>query len=604
MREETKTGLGVLEAALLLGLLGDALLRATPWGLNVLLWAGALAAAMLALRRRKGGALKADAGGDEPGGRWLLPAALAFAAAFAWRDSLTLKALDFLALMGLLALASARMRGLRVRLAGLTQYALAAATAAFDAVFGALALVFGDISWREMPRKGRAGHALAAARGLAIALPLLLVFGALFAAADAVFADIARNTLRLDAEQLLTHAFLATFVAWLTAGFLRGMFLGSDAPFHRPGKVLAGAAQISRGAANVLKLLKSSTGRTAPHTDDPSPPPSVTADAAEEEKGDDQKSTPPPAQATADTAPAAPSTTTAAGRVPGDTARGDGEGRGARLFSLGVVEVGVVLGLIDLLFLAFVLVQVRYFFGGAGWVAETAGLTYAEYARSGFFELVWVAALALPLLLALHWLLRKENSSHESLFRWLAGVLLALLCVVMLSALRRMRLYQGEYGLTELRVYTTAFMLWLALVFVWFALTVLRGRRERFACGALVAGLCVVGALHALNPDALIVRANAAHAAARGRAFDACYATSLSADAVPALVEALPAMSAGGRSLVAARVLGELTPREGADWRTWSWSRRQARRAARDNSPELLAAGAVAGDTPRCGYFD
>ena len=49
--------------------------------------------------------------------------------------------------------------------------------------------------------------------------------------------------------------------------------------------------------------------------------------------------------------------------------------------SLGIVEVGTVLGLLGLLFLAFVAVQVRYLFGGAERVVSTAGMTYAEYAR-------------------------------------------------------------------------------------------------------------------------------------------------------------------------------------------------------------------------------
>ena len=73
-----------------------------------------------------------------------------------------------------------------------------------------------------------------------------------------------------------------------------------------------------------------------------------------------------------------------------------------------------------------------------------------------------------------------------------------------------MRLYTETYGLTELRLYTTAFMGWLALVFLWFVATVLRERRELFAFGALVGGFAVISAAQLANPDALIVRANAA----------------------------------------------------------------------------------------------
>src|SRR3712207_9305529 len=123
------------------------------------------------------------------------------------------------------------------------------------------------------------------------------------------------------------------------------------------------------------------------------------------------------------------------------------------LFPYTTLFRSIVLGLLDLLFLTFVVIQVRYLFGGAARVAATAGLTYAEYARRGFFELVTVTALALPLLLIAHWLLRTETRAHERLFKALARIMVVLLFVVVASALQRMYLYQQEFGLTELRLY-------------------------------------------------------------------------------------------------------------------------------------------------------
>jgi hypothetical protein len=110
-------------------------------------------------------------------------------------------------------------------------------------------------------------------------------------------------------------------------------------------------------------------------------------------------------------------------------------------------------------------------------VQVVPGLTYAEYARQGFFELVAVAALVLLLLLVAHELLRRHTVSpgQQWLFRALAGGQIVLLYVIMASAGQRMRLYQEAFGLTELRLYATAFMLWLAAVFAWFTVTVLRG---------------------------------------------------------------------------------------------------------------------------------
>lgn len=257
-----------------------------------------------------------------------------------------------------------------------------------------------------------------------------------------------------------------------------------------------------------------------------------------------------------------------------------------RLFSLGIVEIGIVLGLLDLLFLAFVAVQIRYLFGGAPLVGITPGLGYAEYARHGFFELVAVAALVLPLLLAAHWLLKKEQPAHERLFRALAGVQIVLLFVIMASALERMRLYTEQFGLTEQRLYATAFMAWLAVVFVWFVFTVLRGRRQRFAFGAMLAGFLLIGMLQVLNPDALIARTNMERAR-QGQRFDARYVTHLSADAVPGLLPHLEALKPQDSRTIARRILKQWPAGKRADWRVWNWGRARAAEAVESHRATL-----------------
>jgi hypothetical protein len=257
-------------------------------------------------------------------------------------------------------------------------------------------------------------------------------------------------------------------------------------------------------------------------------------------------------------------------------------------FSLGTIEGAVALGALDLLFLAFVVVQVRYFFGGSTLVQATTGMTYAEYARRGFFELLAVAALVLPLLLLLHWLMAQRGPTREGVFRALAGVQILLLFVIVASALQRMRLYRAEYGLTEQRLYASAFMGWLVVVFVWFAMTVLSGRRERFAFGAVLAGFSLVIVLQALNPDALIARTNLARAKA-GRTFDARYATRLSADAVPELVAALPDLNSQDRCAVASGILKRWALPPSPDWRAWSWSRARAAQVVREHEASLKA---------------
>ena len=149
-----------------------------------------------------------------------------------------------------------------------------------------------------------------------------------------------------------------------------------------------------------------------------------------------------------------------------------------------------------------------------------------------------------------------------------------------------MLLYQSAYGLTEMRLYTTAFMIWLAIVLLWFSLTVLRERRTVFTTGAVLAGFGVIAAVNLVNPDALVARVNVSRAL-HGEEFDAAYTASLSGDAVPLLVAALPRLDSEHRCRAAARVLERWTDSPPADWRTWSLGRTRGRHAVRDARAQL-----------------
>jgi hypothetical protein len=255
-----------------------------------------------------------------------------------------------------------------------------------------------------------------------------------------------------------------------------------------------------------------------------------------------------------------------------------------------VVPLATALGLLNFLFLLFVVVQLRYFFGGTALVEATSGLTYASYARQGFFQLVAASGLVLPILLGADHLVRGGTAAQMRVFQQLGGLLLVLLAVIMASALARMRLYVAEFGLSADRLYATAFMILLIGMFAWFAWTILRGARHRFAFGAFMQGLAVLAGLHVLNPDAFIVKTNLNRPVAE-RPFDARYATTLGGDAVPVLLDALPRLNLEDRCIVVSRLLSRWVDGENAsaDWRTWNWSRARARRLLREQAGALRA---------------
>jgi len=205
-------------------------------------------------------------------------------------------------------------------------------------------------------------------------------------------------------------------------------------------------------------------------------------------------------------------------------------------FSLGYIETTTLLITVNLLFLLFVTIQFAYLFGGVAYL-QVENFSYADYARRGFFELLAVAILSLGLILGLNWLARRESKRQIKLFNWLSTFLVGFVLVMLASAFQRMKLYETEFGYTELRLLVYVFIVWLAVLLVWFIYTLWR-RPDRFAIGVFLAALGFLITLNLLNPDAFIARQNLNRYVATGN-LDAIYLTSLSDDAVPQIVRAL-----------------------------------------------------------------
>jgi hypothetical protein len=258
-----------------------------------------------------------------------------------------------------------------------------------------------------------------------------------------------------------------------------------------------------------------------------------------------------------------------------------------RRISLGATEIAILLGSLDVLFGTFVVLQVSYFFGGHAAILGTPSLTYAEYARRGFFELIAVAALSLPLLVAADWLFHAEHTRERRLIRALSIVIVALLSVMLASAMHRLLLYMEAYGLTTPRVHAAAILIWIALTLLLFCATVLRGKRDLFPYAIMVSGFVVLIGMNAVNPDALVARVNMSRMLIDGK-FDSKYTFRLSADAVPVFLEAISAMGAEHRSALAERLLQQYaSPAQGEDIRTWNAARARAASLVRGREPEL-----------------
>jgi hypothetical protein len=241
----------------------------------------------------------------------------------------------------------------------------------------------------------------------------------------------------------------------------------------------------------------------------------------------------------------------------------EGKGEGTAFRFLGWTEALTVLVTVDLLFGGFMLVQGVYFFGGLDGLARS-GLSYAEYARKGFFELLTVACLTLAMLWVLSIVSRREGTVQVRLFNLANGVMVALVLGMLASAFQRMWLYEQAYGFTQLRIYTHSFMVWLALVLLLFVVALLAARPKLFSYGSYSSALAYLALLSIANPDAFIVQANIARHLQNPAAplhierdffaysdeVDLYYLTELSSDATPALVAALPLLRPEERAVI------------------------------------------------------
>ena len=230
---------------------------------------------------------------------------------------------------------------------------------------------------------------------------------------------------------------------------------------------------------------------------------------------------------------------------------------------------------LNLLFATFVGMQLTVLFGSTDWVASATGLTYAEYARSGFFQLVIVSVFVLAIVAVASGVVELKGVDRW-LMAGLLGVLCALTMVILFSALHRLDLYAEVYGLSRLRASVEATVWWLGGIFVLVLIAGAvrltgRGHARWLPRTVVLMTSAALLAFAVWNPD---LRVAETQIAVRGvDRIDLAYLGDLGAEAVPAL-DRLPEPS---RSCVLRDVVGANELDRPDPWNGWNLARRQAR---------------------------
>jgi hypothetical protein len=263
--------------------------------------------------------------------------------------------------------------------------------------------------------------------------------------------------------------------------------------------------------------------------------------------------------------------------APPTTASLDGEGRRR----LGVLEWAPAISALVLLFAGFVVVQFAVLFGGRRHVLHTSGLSYAQYARSGFWQLVAVTLLTLAMIGAVTRWARRDRPAERMLLRVLLGLMCGLSVVIVASALSRMWAYQKIYSFTGERIFVMSFELLLGTIFVMIAAAGIRWQGRWIPRTTIGLAVLMLLGLAVLDPENYAASRNIIRYEQTGK-IDAWYLRALSADATPALTR-LPDPV---RRCTLSWIDDDLARPD--PWYAWNLGRSQARKALARLGPDAV----------------
>ncbi|SDW70787.1 DUF4153 domain-containing protein [Paenibacillus sp. PDC88] len=199
------------------------------------------------------------------------------------------------------------------------------------------------------------------------------------------------------------------------------------------------------------------------------------------------------------------------------------------------IIASTVLTMVNVVYLVFVILQFTYLFGAfEGALPE--GMTYADYARRGFAELMLVALLNFGILMGVLLYTDDKGSAVLRIFQKVLLYILVICSIIILySAFSRLALYEEAYGFTYLRYLVHAFMLLLAILMVIAGLRIHFERIPLAKC-YIVFGLAAYVAINYAGMDTYIAEKNIERYHIHQK-MDPYFLSSLSMDAVPVLIE-------------------------------------------------------------------
>lgn len=237
---------------------------------------------------------------------------------------------------------------------------------------------------------------------------------------------------------------------------------------------------------------------------------------------------------------------------------------------LSSLTVNTVLVSVCVVYVAYLASQLAYFSGGFSGILPEE-YTLAQYARRGFFEMAWLCALNLCIIVGALWVCVKKDPAPLST-RILCLFIGIVTLFLVATASAKMVLYIDSYGLTRLRVLTQVIMIFLGIVTLLVCLWLFI-RKLPYMKAVILAAMLIGAAVSWMDVDTLVAGYNTdAYLSGKMEKVDVAYLGRLGDGAVPYLVrlhEEAPDSSVREAACAALLIRDHTTYR---DFRGWNYA--------------------------------
>ena len=175
----------------------------------------------------------------------------------------------------------------------------------------------------------------------------------------------------------------------------------------------------------------------------------------------------------------------------------ENQGKETRKINLSTLTTNMILISLNIIYLMFSIIQFRYLFMNAG---KTPDFDYATYARTGFFQLMFVSFINLALL-------KITKETKEKLIQILKILLIIFTMIIVISAMFRMHLYEQEYGYTYLRLFVYFILATEILILIPILMNNFGQKFDTFSISLKII-ICMYIILNFINIDYIIARNN------------------------------------------------------------------------------------------------